>query len=556
MTFDGRIQLFPMVRVALALMLGVVAGDALHGVVASWMWMGCMVVVLLLLLVWSACSKRLPIVVTVIARTIVVLLAVAVAGAWRMSVCADNIDMELPDGETTLCAVVAAVPPSGASAENATATSDGKPKTSRYELVVVGGYMSGHTIYAYFPADESVMAENARLNVGDGVEFSSRLRPAVAMSGALTIERNGSTHFNYARWLMVHDIVARTYVAHGKWRRIAVGLQQLSGVQRLRLRLSVWRCGLLSTLRSSELSSTTYSVVAAMVFGDKRSLDGSLRDSYSVSGASHVLALSGMHLSVIYVLLSLILARGRRQSYMQAAVLAAVWGYVVLVGMPPSVVRSALMCTMFTLFSMLGRDRVSLNTLGLSAVLLLAFNPTSFWDVGFQMSFLAVAGILVIGERFGRIVPGKWLLEHRFVGWLWAMCIVSVSAQVMVAPLAAYYFGRFSSYFLLSNLVAVPLATAILYSSVAMCAVMFVPCMLRVAVQVVDFEVSALNDALRWIASLPGASIENIKISGLQLLLVYVLIALVYAFSFYFEKAYRSAHGFRLEKYVRGRRGK
>lgn len=546
MTFDGRIQLFPMVRVALMLVSGIAVGDALHGVVASRVWMYCVAAALLLLLLVSrTCRRRLP-----VARTVAVFMAVVLAGAWRMAVCADGVDIVPSDGEETLGGVVAAVPSGGAAADK------GKPKPLRYEIVVADGRLAGHSIYAYFPADGLATAVADGLGVGDGVVISSRLRPVAGSPYKAVAGKRVSAHFDYGRWLAVHDIVARAYVARGKWHRAVVGLREISGMQRLRLRLSVWRGRLLSDMRGKELSASTYSVVAAMVFGDKRALSGELRDSYSVSGASHVLALSGMHLSVIYVLLSLLLARGRRQGYMQAIVLAAVWGYVVLVGMPPSVVRSAVMCTAFTLVAMLSRSRVSLNTLGLSAVLLLAFNPASLWDVGFQMSFLAVTGILVIGERLRRVVPGTFLQDHRLVAWVWSMCVVSVSAQVMVAPLAAYYFGRFSSYFLLSNFVAVPLATAILYSSMAMCALWLVPCLRHVAMVVVDWEVSALNGALQWIASLPGASVDNIAMGGMQLFLVYSLIALLYAMSFYFERMYRSAYGARLDRYARGQRKK
>jgi competence protein ComEC len=115
-----------------------------------------------------------------------------------------------------------------------------------------------------------------------------------------------------------------------------------------------------------------------------------------------------------------------------------------------------------------GRRQVSLNTLAFAAVVQLAINPLSLWDVGFQMSFLAVLGIVMLNLRLRDVATPIWLSRWRVIRWMWSLVKVSLAAQIAVAPLSMYYFGTFPCYFLLTNLKAVPLAMLILYSSVVM----------------------------------------------------------------------------------------
>lgn len=540
MNFAGRIQLYPMLRVAVMLAIGIALGDTLCGFMPSWVWM-CVLLVALPLLWWWHDRCSVPFL-----QTAAVFAAVVAGGAWRMACCLDDMKMNFTENEETFSAVVSAAPYAG----------EASARAMRYELVVADGAFAGHKVYAYLDTSDDVSGVSVGnvLAVGDGVVVTSRLRPVF---DSLRVS-NGKTsyfrHFDYRRWLMVHDVVARCYVKSGKWRRALIDLSEVSGVKRLGIRMTAFRESLLHKLRDSGMSAEAYSIVSAMAFGDKRALTSDQRETFSVAGASHVLALSGMHLGVVYMLLTMLLARGRRSTYMQSVVLTAVWGYVVMVGMPVSAVRSAVMCTVFSFVSLLGKPNISLNTLGIAAVVLLVASPQCLWDVGFRLSFAAVFGILLFNERMYGFISGRFLMEHRLLKWCWSMFTVSVSAQIMTVPLVLYYFGRFSSYFLLANFVAVPLATLVVYSSVLMCLVLPVPWLNGVAVAAVGGEVALLAKALGFIASLPGASVDNIYIGGCQLILAYCFIALLYALSFYVEKMYRSAYGFRPNKYKKGRK--
>lgn len=506
MRYDSPMQMYPLLHVSVMLIAGIILGDALCGVVAFWMWLcgfaGALVVAVALYR-WS----KSP-----VCNALALSVAIAMCGAYLVSFRAQRLSFVF-DGNWETCRAVV--------------SSDGVPrkKTVRYELTVADGRMAGHRVYGYFakPCDQ--------LHIGEGMTVTAKFK-------------GFDCNQSYARWLQVHDIVASAYVAQGRWRKDVFRLDGLSFAQRMQVYFGNYRQRLLSRYRHDMLSPEAFAVVSAMTLGDKTSLTSALRDTYSVSGASHVLALSGLHLGIIYFLLSFIFLRGRLSCLMQPVVIIAVWGYVAMAGMPLSMVRAAVMLTLFSLCSMSMRRHVSLNTLSFAAVVILYTNPHALWDVGFQLSFLAVLGILVFNGRLRKVLPSVCATSSRIVEWTWSMITVSLSAQIMVAPLIAYYFGRFSCFFLLSNFIAIPLSTLLVYTSVAMYLTPFWPWLNAVLAAVVGREAELLNRALGMVASLPGASVDGIRVSLPQLVLVYVFIFLVYVLMGYVRKIYLCHYGF------------
>ena len=281
------------------------------------------------------------------------------------------------------------------------------------------------------------------------------------------------------------------------------------------------RAKLLDRLSESGVDGSAYAVVAAMALGDKSQLTRELRDAYAISGASHILALSGLHLGIIYTLLSLLLSRRRWQMVSQIVIIVSIWLFVFLVGLSASVVRSAVMVSIYALLSLGHRDKLSVNTLAFAAIVMLLFNPMALFDVGFQLSFMAVLTILLFYPLLESLWSQPFLLDHRLFRWLWTMLSVSCAAQIGVAPLIAYYFGRISCYFLLANLIVVPAAALILYLSLA---VLLIPSLAYLLIYIVD----TLNQLLVSIAALPGASIEGLHPTPLQVWMMYVIIFAVY----------------------------
>lgn len=351
------------------------------------------------------------------------------------------------------------------------------------------------------------------LHVGDGIEAMSTLE---APKGFFK-----PTNFDYPRWLRAHGYRAQTFVHWLYWRKAAVSTTTLSRWERVTLRARKFRQALLERLQQLGIDHEQLAVVAAMTLGDKSHIGNALKNNYSVTGASHVLALSGLHLGIIYALFTLLIGRFWRWRWVaQGLTLATVWAFVVMVGMPISAMRSATMLTVYAVCLLLGRQRASVNTLAFAALTLLVANPLALWDVGFQMSFMAVLSIIVYYQPILSLIKPRWKMAR----WVWSLCALSVAAQIGTAPLVAYYFGRFSCYFLLTNIIAIPAVTIILYMGILMAMATPAPIIQHFLGTALAHVAATLNGILGHMAQWPGASIEHIRMGTAQLWLVYVVI--------------------------------
>ena len=276
------------------------------------------------------------------------------------------------------------------------------------------------------------------------------------------------------------------------------------------------------------IDEEAYGVVAAMTLGDKSALDKEVREVYSKTGASHVLALSGLHLMMIYGVVSFLVTWRRWRLFAQALVVVCIWMFAFLVGLPSSVVRSATMITIYTVFATAHRTRKPFRTLIFTAVVMLLLRPESIRDIGFQLSFLAVTAILLFHPLLQQMIPSAVLWRHRWLRYLWGLTTISVSAQLGTAPLVAYYFGRLPVYFLLSNYVVIPLVTLILYEALLLFTLGWINILHPYIVDGISATVGLLNRLLSAIAQWPGSSIDHIHIGVAQLLLVYLIIGCTY----------------------------
>jgi competence protein ComEC len=295
-------------------------------------------------------------------------------------------------------------------------------------------------------------------------------------------------------------------------------------MEQCKVRFLRLRHRLLMKYRDMGAEDDSYAVLAAMTLGDKSALSRELRDTYSITGASHVLALSGLHLGILYLLFSRLTMRRRFRVCSQALLVAAIWAFVMLTGMPVSMVRSAIMISIFAVFATGYRPNMSVNLLCLAAILILLQNPYALYDVGFQLSFTTVLSILVLMPLFDKNItkekPRNGLTD-KMIRAVKDCLAISVAAQIGVAPLIAFYFGRFSTYFLLTNLIVVPAAYLILYGTLLM---LFIPALSPVVIGIVGM----LNKTLTLIAHLPFASIEGLHPNALQIVLCYLLVAIIY----------------------------
>ena len=260
-------------------------------------------------------------------------------------------------------------------------------------------------------------------------------------------------------------------------------------------------------------------ILTAMTLGEKSGIDRDTKTEYAIAGTSHILALSGLHLGILYMMLTLLMGHQRRM-WKTMLRLIAIWGFVLLVGCSMSVIRAALMLTLYEVTLTMQRRRAALNVWALSLFIILLFDPMAIYDVGMQLSYLAVLSILIYFPTFSK----AFTFRYKFPQYIWQLMAVSLSAQIAVAPLVAYYFHRFSVWFLLSNIIAVPLAQIILYVFVAACLCSIIPAVSHVLLSITLWLTSLMSSWVNLVASLPLSSIENLHFGVPVLVALYVII--------------------------------
>ncbi|MDX9880860.1 MAG: ComEC/Rec2 family competence protein [Prolixibacteraceae bacterium] len=287
---------------------------------------------------------------------------------------------------------------------------------------------------------------------------------------------------------------------------------------------------LLSILRQHNISGEEYTVVAALTLGYRKELDAETRDYFASSGAMHVLAVSGLHVGIIYLLFAFLLSPLKRKRYgaLPYTVLVAslIWFYALLAGLSPSVQRAAVMFTFVLIGQNMKRPVNIFNSLAASAFLLMLFNPQVILEVGFQLSYLAVAGIVLFQPVFYHMinVPNRWLDK------LWSLLTVSIAAQLATFPLGLFYFSQFPNYFWLSNFIVIPAATLILGATFLLFLLSPVPVLSDWIGIIIRESTRLMLVSLKGIDSLPLAVTGNISISPLQAVLLMLIIAFGYWF--------------------------
>jgi len=249
--------------------------------------------------------------------------------------------------------------------------------------------------------------------------------------------------FDYRRYMNVNGVYGETYLSHGQW--YLTGKSKNTNLLVYAGRLREY---LLKALERNGVSGKEFAVAAALILGYRSELDRETRDTFASTGAMHILAVSGLHAGILYILLHWMLGqlfRIRRDSPVRAVIIiSTIWFYALLTGLSPSVTRSATMFSFVAVAGTLRRQTSIFNTLASSAFVHLFFNPWSLFMVGFQLSYIAVAGIVY----FQPVISSLLKFRNNLLRKIWTLSTVSVSAQLLVFPLGIYYFNQFPNLFL------------------------------------------------------------------------------------------------------------
>jgi competence protein ComEC len=288
--------------------------------------------------------------------------------------------------------------------------------------------------------------------------------------------------------------------------------------------LANFRKKLVAVIESKIPNPESQQIAAALILGQKENLDRDIKNAYSETGTMHILAVSGLHVGIIYAILlfplkGIRLKSNQRKVYLTGVILL-IWVYAVLTGFSPSVIRAATMFSLFTAGQMRKRKPSSFNILAFSAMLMITFNPAVIYEVGFQLSYAAVAGILLIQP----LILRYWLPPNRVLEYGWQLTTVSIAAQLGTFPLSVYYFHIFPSYFLLANLIVIPLSFVVMSVGVTFLALSWVPGIVDALGWIVSVLIELQNWLTRAIQYFPGGNLDRLTISFAGMILVWGLL--------------------------------
>ncbi len=350
---------------------------------------------------------------------------------------------------------------------------------------------------------------------------SPQLNQIILFKGHLKEIRNyGNPYeFDYKAYMNRAGIYYQAFIDSGNW--FVAGENSKFSIN---IKALQWRNVILNYFRHLNLDQSSFAVISALTVGDKTFLDTDLKSAYTNSGMIHVLAVSGMHVGLLFWLLQLItkpLALWRHGKIPRAIiVLLVIWVYALITGLTPSVVRASVMFS-FWMLGETGNRKVSIyNTISASALFLLIINPQSLFEVGFQLSYMAVLGIVI----FYKDINNWFFFNNRLLKKGWSLASVSLSAQLLTLPFTLYYFHQFPNYFILSNIVALPLASFVLYSSIAALVIAPVKFLWMPISWLLNWSVYAMNSVLIWVEHLPGAVTTGIPITALTAVLILFIV--------------------------------
>lgn len=334
--------------------------------------------------------------------------------------------------------------------------------------------------------------------------------------------------FDYQKYLHFQNIHYQAFVKTGEWKLVTKNKGHLIFKVAWHLRAK-----LINVLQKHLLDPDIFAVGSALILGYKYELSDDLRNAYAGTGAIHVLAVSGLHVGLIYIIITFLLKWVKfPQLYWRIlkmmVTLGGVWTFALLTGASASVLRAATMFSFLIIGRTFQRHINIYNTLAISAFLLLYINPYLIKNVGFQLSYMAVLGIIYFQPKICRL----WTIENKVGNYLWQLLGVSIAAQIATLPLSLFYFHQFPTYFWLSGLIVVPAAGIIL--SLGLLLFFFsgwLSCMATFFGKLLCFIIGLVNGSIFLIEQFPYSLIEGIwpgwfGSSVLYLILAAIIIAI------------------------------
>ena len=381
-----------------------------------------------------------------------------------------------------------------------------RERTFRLEVTLAERPYAGRKIYLYLPKDSAAMM----------------LEPGrtIAFYGKINEPSSEGVGFDYAKYLLNHGISGTTYVRAKDWESAHPDVISLRN-RCIRLRQKI-----ISRYREWGLQGNALAVVSAVTLGERSALGNELKEVYSVSGVSHVLAVSGLHVGImcwfLYILFPSVLFKNRKW-VRELLVMGLLWTYAFAVGMQVSITRSLIMFSIVSVCRAIGREGSALNSLGVAALILLIINPSSLFDVSFQLSFSAVLFIVILTPALMEIYKPRTLSGR----YMWRVSVLSTTAQAGTFPIVMYHFSGFSTYFLFANLFVVTVMFVVVALSMSLWIMAMLSPVRELIVNILTWIIDIMTSFLSRIATLPYSHPDLSIQNGWSLLLVYAVMILL-----------------------------
>ena len=348
----------------------------------------------------------------------------------------------------------------------------------------------------------------------------------------LTNPPENPSSFDYQKYLKYHYIWHQDFinsydvvlVNNKEGKNNSETQSNLTLLQQFRKRAIEFRMYSDSILRKAMPSKQSYGVASALFLGIRDGIDNEVKTAYRSAGATHVLAVSGLHVGILSLIIAFVfgfLKKNKKTKFLYLLlILSVLFSYAFLTGLSPSVLRASVMFGIIQIGLAFGKRSTIYNNLALSAFILLIFSPYMIFEVGFQLSYLAVLGIVLIQPKLAKIYePSIWIIKKG-----WELLTVSIAAQLITFPICLYYFHQFPTYFWLSGFVVIPAAMIILVLAIAVVFTNFINEIIsKVLGILLSWFIEITNEAIFWIEKLPFSVLENIRLSFAESMLLYAI---------------------------------
>lgn len=329
--------------------------------------------------------------------------------------------------------------------------------------------------------------------------------------------------FDYSKYLEKQNVFHQIYTQENQIKIIQRHKTLDFYIENLRNNLS-------KSFEIHHFEPKTKAIIDALILGQRLELDKETIADYSNAGVIHILAISGLHISIIYFFIVFLLKPLKRVKFgaeiQLLIVLAILWLFALLTGLPASVTRAVTLFSFISIGNYFNQPKAIYNALAISAFLILLVKPNAIFDIGFQLSYAAVLSIVLFQPFYKKF----YFSENKIAIYFTDTVLVSLAAQIGVLPLSLYYFNQLPLLFLLANLVIIPLSSFVLIVGIVILPLNYVlPTVAVFLGKILKFSIQFMNDYIHWIAQFKSGIITNISFSGWLTFSMYlVIVAFIY----------------------------